>query len=63
VPAMGSHGGATAQGQTQVLAEFGLTEEGLGAPVRSSMEVVQLGVVENIPVYIDKHAHDADGSS
>ena len=34
VPAMGSHGGATAQGQVQVLAEFGLTEEGLGAPIR-----------------------------
>ncbi len=61
VPAMGSHGGATAQGQMQVLAEFGLTEERLGAPIHSSMEVVQLGVVENIPVYIDKHAHDADG--
>lgn len=61
VPAMGSHGGATARGQVQVLAEFGLTEEGLGAPIRSSMEVVQLGVVENIPVYIDKNAHHADG--
>ena len=58
---MGSHGGATDHGQVQVLEEIGLTEEGLGAPIRSSMEVVQLGVVENIPVYIDKHAHDADG--
>ncbi len=61
VPAMGSHGGATARGQVRVLAEFGLTEERLGAPIRSSMEVVQLGVVDNIPVYIDKNAHDADG--
>ena len=61
VPAMGSHGGATARGQVQVLEEFGLTEERLGVPIRSSMEVVQLGVVENIPVYIDKNAHDADG--
>ncbi len=61
VPAMGSHGGATAQGQVQVLAEFGLTEEGLGAPIHSSMDVVKLGVVDNIPVYIDKLAHAADG--
>jgi len=61
VPAMGSHGGATAQGQVQVLAEYGLTEENLGAPIRASMEVVQLGVAENIPVYIDKQARDADG--
>ncbi len=61
VPAMGSHGGATSRGQTQVLAEFGLTAEALGVPLRSSMEVVQLGVVENIPVYIDRYAHEADG--
>ena len=61
VPAMGSHGGATAEGQVRVLAEFGLTEEGLGAPIRSSMEAIQLGVVDNIPAYIDKHARTADG--
>jgi hypothetical protein len=61
VPAMGSHGGATDRGQVRVLEEFGLTEEGVGAPIRSSMEVVQIGAVENIPVYIDKNAHDADG--
>jgi hypothetical protein len=61
VPAMGSHGGATARGQVQVLAEFGLTEAKLGAPIRSSMEVAQLGVVDNIPIYIDKNAHEADG--
>ncbi|MEI7672071.1 MAG: hypothetical protein WCK00_08170, partial [Deltaproteobacteria bacterium] len=41
--------------------EIGLTEKGLGVPICSSMEVVQLGVVENIPVYMDKNAHDADG--
>ena len=61
VPAMGSHGGATDQGQVRVLEEIGLTEKGLGVPIGSSMEVVQLGVVENIPVYMDKNAHDADG--
>ena len=61
VPAMGSHGGATAGGQVNVLKEFGLTEEALGVPVRSSMEVDQLGIVEDIPVYIDRTAHEADG--
>ena len=61
VPAMGSHGGATAHGQVQVLEEFGLTGEALGAPIESSMEVDQLGTIENIPVYMDKNAHGADG--
>ena len=44
VPAMGSHGGGTAEGQVNVLAKLGLTEEALGAPIRSSMEVVDYGV-------------------
>jgi hypothetical protein len=61
VPAMGSHGGATDQGQVRVLEEIGLTEKGLGAPIHSSMEAVQLGLVDNIPVYMDKNAHGADG--
>lgn len=61
VPAMGSHGGATDHGQVKVLEEIGLTEDKLGVPIHSSMEVVRLGAVENIPVYIDKHAYDADG--
>jgi len=61
VPAMGSHGGATDHGQVKVLEEIGLTEGKLGVPVHSSMEVVRLGAVENIPVYIDKNAHEADG--
>ena len=61
VPAMGSHGGATDHGQVKVLEEIGLTESKLGVPIRSSMEVVRLGLVENIPVYIDKNAYDADG--
>ncbi|MCG8585126.1 MAG: [Fe-S]-binding protein, partial [Pirellulales bacterium] len=42
VPAMGSHGGATAEGQQAVLASYGVTEENVGAPVRSSMETIQL---------------------
>ncbi len=61
VPAMGSHGGATDQGQVRVLEEIGLTEEALGVPIHSSMETVRLGTVENIPVFIDRNAYGADG--
>src|ERR1700682_69891 len=43
VPAMGSHGGATAEGQVEVLHSYGITEEFVGAPIRSSMDVVHLG--------------------
>lgn len=45
VPAMGSHGGATAEGQVEVLAHLGITAERIGAPIRSSMEVVEIGSV------------------
>ncbi|KKI92056.1 hypothetical protein WQ54_11485 [Bacillus sp. SA1-12] len=52
IPTMGSHGGATAKGQAEVLAELGITEESTGAPIVSSMEVVQIGVSKNgLPVY------------
>ena len=62
VPAMGSHGGATAQGQVQMLANLGMTEDSLGAPILSSMDVVQVGSLPNgMPVYIDKNAASADG--
>jgi hypothetical protein len=61
VPAMGSHGGATDRGQVRVLEEIGLTGDTLGVPIHSSMEVVRLGTVENIPVFMDRNAHDADG--
>lgn len=61
VPAMGSHGGATKGGQISVLNELGLTEESVGAPIYSSMDVVTLGSVEDIPVYFDKAAGAADG--
>ncbi|WP_110929150.1 nickel pincer cofactor-dependent isomerase, group 22 [Bacillus massiliglaciei] len=61
VPAMGSHGGATAEGQTDVLLQLGVFEESVGAPVRSSMEVVKLGELPNgLPVYFDKLAFEAD---
>jgi hypothetical protein len=61
VPAMGSHGGATDCGQLQVLEEIGLTASELQVPIHSSMDVVELGTVEGIPVYIDRHAYQADG--
>ncbi|HEX2171714.1 MAG TPA: lactate racemase domain-containing protein, partial [Dehalococcoidia bacterium] len=58
----GSHGGATAEGQVEVLDALGVTEESVEAPIRSSMEVVQLGTTdEGIPVYWDKIAAEADG--
>ncbi|BCU81568.1 hypothetical protein JIR001_13510 [Polycladomyces abyssicola] len=61
VPAMGSHGGATAEGQIDVLKQLGVTEATVGAPILSSMEVVEVGRLANgLPVYIDKHAYGAD---
>lgn len=60
-PAMGSHGGATAQGQVEVLAALGVTEARVGAPIVSSMEVVELGrLADGSGVYWDRHAHGAD---
>lgn len=62
VPAMGSHGGATAQGQLEVLAGYGITPETMGCEIRSSMEVVELGTSETgLPVYMDKNAFESDG--
>jgi hypothetical protein len=60
-PAMGSHGGATAGGQTEVLEHLGVTEERVGAPIRSSMDVVEIGrTFEGTPVYLDRTASKAD---
>jgi hypothetical protein len=62
VPAMGSHGGATAQGQIDVLSSLGVTESSAGCPILSSMEVVKIGVLDNgLPVLMDKNAYEADG--
>ncbi len=61
VPAMGSHGGATAEGQVEVLHSYGITEEFCGCPIRSSMDVIQLGTTpEGWPVFLDKNASSAD---
>ena len=63
VPAMGSHGGATAEGQANVLESYGITEAYTGAPIRSSMEVVELPQDElKNRVFMDKNAYNADGT-
>ncbi|WP_342041524.1 lactate racemase domain-containing protein [Bacillus sp. OTU2372] len=62
VPSMGSHGGATAEGQREVLAHLGVTEATVGCEIRSSMEVVKVGELPNgLPIYVDKFASKADG--
>jgi uncharacterized protein (DUF362 family) len=62
VPAMGSHGGATAEGQKAVLAALGVTEASAGCPIVSSMETVELGTLDNgLPILMDRHAMEADG--
>ncbi|MEA4941951.1 hypothetical protein SDC9_78086 [bioreactor metagenome] len=63
VAAMGSHGGATAEGQLQILKDYGVTEEAMGCPVKSCMDTVEIGVTEkrHQHVRIDKNAAEADG--
>lgn len=62
IPAMGSHGGATAQGQKEILEGYGITEEAMGCPVISSMEVTAVGrTADGRQVFIDKAAAEADG--
>ncbi len=62
VPAMGSHGGATPEGQLQVLKSLGITPESVGAPIYSSMEVDEVGRLDNgVPVYVDRIALRSDG--
>jgi len=62
VPGMGSHGGATAAGQAAVLANNGITEDTVRAPIRSSMEVIRVGTTSTgFPVYLDRNASEADG--
>ncbi len=62
VPAMGSHGGATAAGQRDVLAGYGVTEEAMGCPILATMDVVELPArgLEH-PLFLDRHAAEADG--
>lgn len=61
-PAMGSHGGATAEGQRKVLENYGVTPGAMGVEVLCSMEAVPLGATpEGFPAFMDRNAWDADG--
>lgn len=60
MPAMGSHGGATADGQRDVLAGYGITRETVGLPIISSMDVQEIGRVDDMPVYMSTTALEAD---
>lgn len=62
IPAMGSHGGASAEGQIKILKALGITEEYIGAPIKATMEVDQIDESDNgLPVYLDRYANEADG--
>ncbi|OQB25679.1 MAG: hypothetical protein BWY10_02454 [Chloroflexi bacterium ADurb.Bin180] len=62
VPAMGSHGGASAEGQVEVLESLGITESSVGCTIVSSLEVIHLGeTAEGVPVWVDRAAAEADG--
>lgn len=64
IPAMGSHGGGTVEGNLQILADYGITEEAMEVPIKASMDVVKIGEINDdahTPVYCDKYAAEADG--
>ncbi|MEX2171407.1 MAG: hypothetical protein WD851_18960 [Pirellulales bacterium] len=61
VPAMGSHNGATAEGQRKMVESLGLTEQAMDMPIRSSMEVVKVGSVATGDVYMDRYSHESAG--
>ncbi len=61
VPAMGSHGGGTAEGQVAMLASLGMTEESVGAEIRATMATVEVArTASGMPIYLDEHAAAAD---
>ena len=60
-PCMGSHNGATSEGQLAMVRSLGLTEEATGMEIRSSMEVVQIGEVETGKVWMDRHCFESSG--
>ena len=62
VPAMGSHGGGTAEGQTRILSDYGITESKVGAPLVATMDVVEISpTVDGVPVHVDRAAFESDG--
>src|SRR3954470_10440254 len=60
-PAMGSHNGGTAEGQQEMIESLGLTEEAMGMPIRSSMDVVKIGTVSTGDIWMDRHAYESAG--
>ncbi len=59
---MGSHGGATVEGQMKIAEKFGVTEKNVGVPIKATMDVIQLGKTPSgVPVFIDRYAFEADG--
>ncbi len=61
VPAMGSHGGGTAEGQRKIIESYGVTEDFCGCPIKASMEtVIVCQAAEGFPVHFDRHAFEAD---
>ena len=61
VPAMGSHGGATAEGQVAMMASLGMTEESLGVDIRATMDTVEIAhTPSGMPIHLDRHAAGAD---
>jgi hypothetical protein len=60
IPAMGSHGGGTAEGQRSVLEHYGVTEATMGCPIRATMDVVQIGEALGLPIWLDRYAAEAD---
>ena len=64
IPSMGSHGGGTVEGNVQILTDYGITEDAMGVPIKASMDVVQVGAINDgahTPIYCDKNAAEADG--
>lgn len=62
IPAMGSHGEASPDGQLKILAGYGISEKTMGVPVKSSMEVIELPQEDSpVPVFMDKYAYESDG--
>lgn len=61
IPAMGSHNGATAEGQRNMIESLGVTEAATGIPIRASMDVVKLGTVATGDVFMDRHAFESAG--
>jgi len=61
IPAMGSHGASTGEGQRRVLEHAGISEKAMGVPIRSSLETIQIGeTADHIPVFLDKYASETD---